>query len=107
MIYNTNSIQDKYESKQDPQRIETYDEQMKEYYATRSSNIKQQGWSEQIATMLAKEARPHMLSFLNSKGNQVITLGTDNGERFDTRLITLTYKEVTNKLYFLRLCHLT
>ncbi|MEH6445607.1 MAG: oxygen-insensitive NADPH nitroreductase [Oceanospirillaceae bacterium] len=52
----------------DQQIISEYDEQLKQYYATRSSNIKQQGWSEQISNMLNNEARPHMLSYLKSKG---------------------------------------
>ncbi|MFT5706076.1 MAG: nitroreductase [Oceanospirillaceae bacterium] len=52
----------------DQQIISQYDEQLRHYYATRGSNVKQQGWSEQISNMLNKEARPHMLSYLKSKG---------------------------------------
>ena len=48
--------------------IASYDEQMRNYYATRSANIKIQGWSEQMAGLLGKESRLHMRPFLEDKG---------------------------------------
>ena len=48
--------------------IAAYDEEMRTYYATRSANIKIQGWSEQMAGLLGKERRLHMRPFLESKG---------------------------------------
>ncbi|EPJ47225.1 MAG: putative NADPH-flavin oxidoreductase [Osedax symbiont Rs2] len=60
--------QDQYTEQNDRAMIEEYDLRIKEYYANRSRNAKQQGWSEQISSMLNKEARPHMLSYLQSKG---------------------------------------
>jgi nitroreductase len=48
--------------------IAAYDEEMRNYYATRSANIKIQGWSEQMASLLGKESRLHMRPFLESKG---------------------------------------
>ena len=48
--------------------IAAYDEEMRNYYATRSANIKIQGWSEQMAGLLNKESRLHMRPFLESKG---------------------------------------
>lgn len=48
--------------------IETYDEEMRRYYATRSANIKAQGWSEQMAGLLSRESRLHMRPFLEGKG---------------------------------------
>ena len=48
--------------------IAVYDEEMRTYYATRSANIKIQGWSEQMAGLLGKESRLHMRPFLESKG---------------------------------------
>ncbi|MCJ8340362.1 MAG: oxygen-insensitive NADPH nitroreductase [Pseudomonadales bacterium] len=60
--------QDCYTDENDQTSINAYDQQLKQYYAARSSNVKQQGWSEQISKMLNKEARPHMLSYLQSKG---------------------------------------
>ena len=41
---------------------------MRTYYANRSANIKIQGWSDQMAGLLGKEGRPHMLGFLQSQG---------------------------------------
>ena len=48
--------------------IATYDENMRDYYATRSANIKIQGWSEQMASLLSKESRLHMRPFLEGQG---------------------------------------
>ena len=48
--------------------IAAYDEEMRAYYATRSANIKIQGWSEQMAGLLGKESRLHMRPFLESRG---------------------------------------
>ncbi|SJL85187.1 oxygen-insensitive NADPH nitroreductase [Vibrio palustris] len=52
----------------DHQAIADYDQVMLDYYATRSGNTKQQGWSEQITNTLSKESRPYMQSYLHSKG---------------------------------------
>jgi nitroreductase len=48
--------------------IAAYDEEMRTYYATRSANIKIQGWSEQMAGLLGKESRLQMRPFLEGKG---------------------------------------
>ena len=48
--------------------IAAYDEEMRTYYATRSANIKIQGWSEQMAGLLGRESRLHMRPFLEGKG---------------------------------------
>jgi len=48
--------------------IAKYDEEMRNYYLTRSTNIKVQGWSEQMAGLLGKESRLHMRPFLEGKG---------------------------------------
>ena len=48
--------------------IAAYDEEMRNYYAARSANIKIQGWSEQMAGLLGKESRLHMRLFLESRG---------------------------------------
>ncbi len=52
----------------DKAAIEEYDQTMLDYYQTRTSNTKQQGWSQQITGKLSQESRPHMLGYLNSKG---------------------------------------
>ncbi|MEF1310735.1 oxygen-insensitive NADPH nitroreductase [Vibrio mytili] len=48
--------------------IESYDQTMHDYYASRSSNQKQSTWSQEVTTKLAGESRPHILPYLNKKG---------------------------------------
>ena len=57
-----------YSTDGEEEAIAAYDEDMRIYYANRSANIKVQGWSDQMAGMLAKERRSHMLEFLRSQG---------------------------------------
>ena len=57
-----------YNADGEAEAIAAYDEQMRSYYATRSANIKIQGWSEQMAGLLSKESRLHMRPFLESQG---------------------------------------
>ncbi|WP_308304382.1 oxygen-insensitive NADPH nitroreductase [Shewanella sp. GutDb-MelDb] len=45
-----------------------YDQHIREYYGSRSSNNKQVSWSDQITETLNKEARPFMLSAINKQG---------------------------------------
>lgn len=59
---------DRYDDSHDTETIAEYDEQVLEYYRTRTGGSKEMTWSEQISGMLIKEARPHMLPFLQSKG---------------------------------------
>ncbi len=60
--------QDRYDDSQDAERIAAYDNDVRDYYRTRTGGNKEMTWSEQISGMLVKEARPHMLPFLNTKG---------------------------------------
>ncbi|MCP4595138.1 oxygen-insensitive NADPH nitroreductase [Neptuniibacter sp.] len=60
--------QDSYNADQDAETIAEYDKAVREYYRTRTGGQKDMSWSEQISGMLQKEARPHMLSFLQSRG---------------------------------------
>jgi len=60
--------QERYDDSQDRALIEAYDEHVRAYYRSRTGNKKEMSWSEQISGMLAKEARPHMLAFLQSRG---------------------------------------
>ena len=57
-----------YSTEGEDEAIAAYDEAMRSYYANRSANIKIQGWSDQMAGLLGKEGRPHMLGFLQSQG---------------------------------------
>ncbi|MDD2343285.1 MAG: oxygen-insensitive NADPH nitroreductase, partial [Tolumonas sp.] len=45
-----------------------YDDQMRAYYASRTSNNKDQSWSSQITAILGREARPYMLNYLQQQG---------------------------------------
>ena len=57
-----------YSTDGEAEAIATYDDEMRNYYATRSANIKIQGWSEQMAGLMGKESRLHMRPFLEGKG---------------------------------------
>lgn len=59
---------DGYDDSGDLERIRAYDEDVREYYRTRTGGNKEMSWSEQISGMLIKEARPHMLAFLQRQG---------------------------------------
>jgi len=60
--------QERYSDDVDTALIREYDETVRRYYKTRTGGVKDNSWSEQISEMLVKESRPHMLSFLQSKG---------------------------------------
>jgi nitroreductase len=57
-----------YDAKEDARYMADYDEQIQTYYQKRTGNNKVSTWRSQIANMLQKEARPHMLPYLRSKG---------------------------------------
>lgn len=59
---------DSYSDTQDSALMTDYDILIREYYRSRTGGNKEMSWSEQIAGMLVKEARPHMMSFLQSRG---------------------------------------
>ena len=60
--------QETYDDKNDRDLIAIYDNKVKKYYHSRTDGKKDDSWSEQISGMLVKEARPHMLGYLRSKG---------------------------------------
>ncbi|KGK42464.1 FMN reductase [Nitrincola sp. A-D6] len=60
--------QDRYVDSSDADSIREYDLAVRDYYRSRTGGTKEMSWSEQISGMLVKEARPHMLGFLHSKG---------------------------------------
>jgi nitroreductase len=59
---------DSYQDDNDTKTISEYDEQIREYYRSRTGGTKETTWSEQIADMLVKEARPHMKTYLKDRG---------------------------------------
>lgn len=60
--------QDRYDDSGDIEAIKEYDKEVSDYYQTRTGGNKVMGWSDQIAGMLVKEARPHMLDYLQKQG---------------------------------------
>ena len=59
---------DSYSNVKDSELLADYDKVIRDYYHSRTGGNKDMSWSEQIAGMLVKEARPHMLDFLKSRG---------------------------------------
>ncbi len=60
--------QEQYNTKGDQDAIDGYDEVVEQYYENRLGGGKSMTWSKQVAGLAGKEARPHMLPYLQSKG---------------------------------------
>lgn len=60
--------QETYTDEGDKETLAEYDERVRTYYKTRTGGQKDMSWTEQISGMLQKEARPHMLPFLQERG---------------------------------------
>ena len=58
---------DTYNDTNDQHDITAYDEHVQEYYRTRTGGKKSMGWSEQMASLLSKESRPHMRAYLENQ----------------------------------------
>ena len=56
--------QEKYNEDGDREAIADYDEQIREYYRTRTGGGHGISWSEQVSTLLSEKSRPHMREFL-------------------------------------------
>lgn len=52
----------------DEMLLEAYDAITRDYYRTRDSNLKDETWSQQMTCFMSKAVRPHIKSFLVSKG---------------------------------------
>ncbi len=59
---------DRYRDACDTQAIAVYDDEVRKYYQNRTGKTKVVTWSEQVAGMLIKEARPHMQAYLQDRG---------------------------------------
>lgn len=57
-----------YNEKGDAEAIKSYDEQIREYYRTRTGGGHGVSWSEQVSVLLAEKSRPHMKAFLAAQG---------------------------------------
>jgi len=60
--------EDIYNDSADRDRIAAYDEEMREYYRSRTSGKKETSWSEEMAGLVEGERRPHMKQFLADRG---------------------------------------
>ena len=60
--------QETYQTEQVEADVAAYDEQMQDYYASRSSNNRSSDWSSQTAKAVQLKKREHMLSFLQKRG---------------------------------------
>lgn len=60
--------QDHYNDTGDKEAIAEYDDQIREYYRTRTGGGHGISWSEQVSTLLSEKSRPHMKAFLAKQG---------------------------------------
>jgi len=60
--------QDVYQLDKVAEEVANYDESMREYYESRSSNNKLTDWTTQTAQAVQQKQRDHMLAFLNKRG---------------------------------------
>ena len=60
--------QEIYNEEGDKAAIAVYDEQVREYYRTRTGGGHGISWSEQVANFLSGKVRPHMKEFLAAQG---------------------------------------
>ena len=59
---------DVYDDRAERERIGAYDEEMRQYYRTRTGGRKESSWTEEIAGLVGGERRPHMKEFLAKRG---------------------------------------
>jgi nitroreductase len=60
--------EDRYQPSDDAAGILAYDEQLRDYYRTRTAGAKDSCWTREMRALVGKESRPHMRGFLNSRG---------------------------------------
>jgi nitroreductase len=59
---------DEYTTQGDVEKLEKYDEFIKEYYTKRTEGIRTDTWTNQVSNLMSKAQRPHMKEFLEDKG---------------------------------------
>jgi nitroreductase len=59
---------DRYSNAADRKLLAEYDNICSEYYNQRSCDSREDNWTKQISRLMSQEMRPHMRSFLESKG---------------------------------------
>jgi len=60
--------EDRYQKSDDTEGIMAYDEQLRNYYRTRTGGTKNSCWTQEMKELVGKESRPHMRGFLKSRG---------------------------------------
>ncbi len=60
--------EERYDATNDAADIARYDEQMREYYRTRTGGKKDTTWTADMGTLLGQESRPHLKQFLAQRG---------------------------------------
>lgn len=60
--------EERYDDSDDRGHIAAYDDQMREYYRTRTGGKKDTTWTADMSALLGKESRPHMRRFLAARG---------------------------------------
>lgn len=60
--------ENRYTMEQDESILKQYDEEIQTYYAERTGGKRVEGWTQQMAAKMGKEARLHMRSFLEKQG---------------------------------------
>jgi nitroreductase len=60
-------MEDRYQDPAAPV-IEAYDQELRQYYRTRTGGQKDSCWSEEMKALVGKESRPHMRGFLAGRG---------------------------------------
>ncbi len=60
--------EERYETATDDAEIEAYDQVVAHYYQSRTGGNKDTTWTQEMAALVGKESRPHMLAFLNQRG---------------------------------------
>ena len=60
--------EERYDESGDRDGIAAYDEELREYYRSRTGGKKDTAWTTDMAGLLGKESRPHMRDFLARRG---------------------------------------
>ena len=60
--------EDRYQQSDDREGIKVYDEQLRNYYRTRTGGTKDSCWTQEMKILVGRESRPHMRGFLKSRG---------------------------------------
>ena len=60
--------EERYSDSDDAADIKAYDEQIRNYYKTRTGGAKDSCWTEEMKALVGQKSRPHMREFLKSRG---------------------------------------